>query len=877
MAGVRLDSIEEEAKPVRLSDVPDDQPSSVASNLAAIDAQREAEAFEEPTTFSYLFNRIKKGAAGFLGLPGDIVQTIRSAPGAPTTQAGLAAVERSGAPMSVPTPTPTPIMATSEQYREGFGHDPKMRTSSDLLRYSGGVAEMTAAGGPFALATKPATLFPLATSIVGSGVGMEAGGDAASGLGIPREVGEVGGAVLGGAVTAVAPNAVTAAAGSVKRRFSPSAQKATAESAVGREIAEQIDSYPPAQANIQRSLEISDDIPGFSPSLPARSGAPGLLAEEKVLVSQNPKTLNRAVQNVEENNRAIASYVESKFPKVGGETAAQRIEKLRTTAAVRLEGIRTQIDDNLDDALRVFEANPSNFENGRRVRELLLKQKEIYSGMRSQKYTEVYKAADRLGVRANIDDAVKYVDDVLKNEMNAYQQSEIPSVFRQLRGPDTAKAGPTIKTTPTGKQIKLYDSPTAVTPPADVSFAELHSLYKRTNRDLASLYGSARSDKDFQIHLLEGLKTKLTDKIKSFEDAGFGEVAVKLKEANRFYSQEYIPRFKQGFGGDVAARYPTGEFKTPDQMVTSLVTKANNTQAAKDFKLLFDEVPEAMQSLRNGYLDELYRNAGLVSKDGRVNQKALDTFLRKHEPTLAEFPAIKAELKQLSLDNAALLERRAYVVSAEKQLASHDLYRLFQGKEPAVVLSEAVGNPNAMRALAFAARNGTNMQKGLARGIAEHVTTQADPAAFLKANEEAIRIGLRPMGEEHFKNLKTAVEAMSINARNPAAVSVQAGSVAPDSVAANLGSSPRAIIAHFLNVQRGRTGASQEGAAFLGRWFDKLRRDHKAVAMEAVFYDKDAARALANLAKNPASEKAKIDFATQMMSLGVRAEVAGQE
>ena len=34
---------------------------------------------------------------------------------------------------------------------------------------------------------------------------------------------------------------------------------------------------------------------------------------------------------------------------------------------------------------------------------------------------------------------------------------------------------------------------------------------------------------------------------------------------------------------------------------------------------------------------------------------------------------------------------------------------------------------------------------------------------------------------------------------------------------------------------------------------------------------------LSNLAKNPASEKAQLDFATQMTALGVRSAVAGQE
>lgn len=822
--------------------------SPLASNLAAIDAQLAAEKFEEPSTFSYLFNRIKKGAAGFLGLPGDILQAIRGAPPAPTTPAGFTSAQRSGDPMTASMPAPTPVMATSGMYREAVGHDPNMKTGRDWLRYTGGVAEMAGAGGPFALATKPATLLPLATSVVGSGLGLEAGGDVSEGLGFDRQVGEAIGAGIGGFASAVAPNAVTAGVSSIKNRLSPSANKARAESQVGRDVAEQIDSYPPAKANIERSLEISDEIPGFSPSLPARSGAPGLLAEEKRLVGQNPKTLNRAVQNIEENDRAVAAYVEGKFPAAGGESAVARVAKMQRQAATRLEQMRVAVDDKLDDAVRVFESNPANDTNGARLRDLFFKQKEVYSGIRGQKYQAVYEAADRLGVKANIDDAVAYADDVLKNELNAYQASEIPPVFRQI----TKEKG-------------------------DISFAKLHSLYKRTNADLAGLRGSTRPDKDFQTMLLEGLKTRLTQKIAGFEAEGFGEVAAKLKEANRFYAEEYLPRFKQGFGSDLAARFPSGEFKTADQLITSLVTKANNTQAAKDFKLLFDDIPEAHAALRGGYLDELYRNTGVIAKDGKINQRALDTFLRKHEPTLKEFPAIRSELRQLALDNEALLARRAHLVAAEKKLAANDLYKLFQGRDPTVILTEATTNRNAMRVLEIGARRDPNMAKGLARGIAEHVTQQPDPAAFLSANEEAIRIGLRPLGNEHFKNLKTAVEALTINSRNPAATSVLPNSVTPDALGEKIGSSPRALVSAYLSVQRGRTGAEQEGAAILGRWFDKLRRDHRAVAMEAVFYDKDTARALANLAKNPVSEKAKLDFATQMTALGVRANVAGQE
>jgi hypothetical protein len=859
----------------------------LSENLRKIDEQTRAESFEEPGNFSYLFNRLKKGFAGFMGLPGDVVQMLKPTPESRRARASnpnetmpdaerelllrLAAEEEAEGPATsyAGRVLEKPI-ATSSDYREILGVDPEMKTGKDWLRYTGGVAEMAGAGGPFGLAAKPATLFPLATGITGSGVGMEAGGDVASGLGLSREAGEAGGALAGGLVSAIAPNMAAKGAGALRRKFSPSAQKSLAESAASKEIGLQLESYPPAKANIARSLEVSDEMSkagaDFSPSLPARSGSPGLLAEEKRLVAQSPRTLNKAVERVEENQQAIRKFLDEKFKPVGGPTAASKVAALQKQSVVRLEGMKAAIDDKLDDAVRVFESNPDNFENGKRLRDLFFKQKEVYSGIRGQKYQAVYEAADRLGVKANIDDVVQYADDVLKNELNAYQASEIPPVFRQL----------TKELTDVPDDLKAFVAKQGG-PSGEVSFAKLHSLYKRTNSDLASLRGSMSADKDFKIMLLEGLKTKLNGKLAAFEAEGFGEVATKLKEANRFYAQEYLPRFKQGFGGDIAARYSTGEFRTADQMITGMVTKANNTQAAKDFKLLFDDIPEAHQALRAGYLDELYRNTGVIGKDGRIVQRSLDTFLRKHEPTLKEFPAIKTELKQLALDNEALLARRAHIVAAEKKLAAQDLFKLFQGRDPTVVLTEAATKPNVMRALAYQARKDPNMAKGLTRGIAEHVAHQPDPAAFLAANEEAIRIGLKPLGDEHFKNLQVAVEAMTINARNPVTMTVGAGSISPDQLASGIGSSPRALVSAYLSVQRGRTGTEQEAAAILGRWFDKLRREHKLVAMEAVFYDKDTARALANVVKNPQSEKVNLDFVTQMTSLGVRASVAMQE
>ena len=863
-----------------------DEP-TIGDKIAKIQSQDD---IEEPSTFQYLFNRLKKTAAGVIGAPGDIISAMKPTP---EQLRAIANNPRIANPPDVRAATlgrandleaaenyrPT-IIPTSGDIELSIGFDKNMETNNVLKRYAGGVVEMAGAALPFAPIMKAATLPALVASMIGSGIGLEAGGDTAEGLGFDRPVGEAAGALLGGAVSAVSPNAMRAGIDLAKNRFSPSVQKARVENQVAREVSAQLDDT--AMSNLNRSLEVSDEIAKtgaeFSPSLPARTASAGLLAEERSLVQRSPEAINKAVSTILNDEKAVQHFVSAKFP-VGKSDAATQVAGLQKQAAQRLDAMRKAVDDKLDDSIRVFQANPSNYENGNRLRDLFFKQKQVYRGTSNQKYQRVYDAAKDAGVTANIDDVVAYADDVLKSEMNAYQQQDIPSVFRQIKNEfikEPSKAGPTVKTTPAGKQIKIFDTATAAPEPADISFEQLHSLYKRTNSDLASLRGSQAVDKDFRIMLLEGLKTKLTDKIKGFEADGFGEVATKLRGANRFYAEEYVPRFKQGFGSDVAARYSSGEFRTPAEHVTELITKANNTQAAKDFRMLFDETPEAWDALRNGYLDKLHRQGNLIDASGRINQKALDTFLRQHEPTLREFPEIGKDLQRLSLDNSALLARRAQIVAAEKKLAAQDLFKLFQGKDPAEVLTKATGDPNVMRLLARQAGRDPNTAKALNRSIAEHVAAQQDPARFLAENADAIKIGLKPLGDEHFKNLTTAVDAMTINSRNPVSIGSSPFDKG-DPIFNKFGATGASWFSQYRSVIQGRSSLAQEGVAFLGRLFNKLRRDHRATALEAVFYDKDTARVLANLAQKPDSPKAQMEWAKQMASLGIRAVVAGED
>lgn len=859
-------------------------PATVVEKLDQIESGRKSAELSEPSAGEFLGNSLKKGVSAFLGFPGDIVDFARDLPLAPhpaliplrilmdrgADKLGLRVTKE-----MLPTKN---VIATSELFRDFLGVDQNMKTSDPALRIAGGISEMAGAGGPFGLVTKAPAMVPLVTGIIGSGIGLALGGDAAEGLGVKRNIGEAIGTFAGGLGPAVTGALATKVIGAIKGRFSKGSQINKAEREALNEVSTLIDEVPASGINLERSKRVSDEFAkegiNFTPSLPAKTNSPGMLAIEKNLVTDNPSALNRASKNAEDVQLQIADFIDAKFPVTKAQPAAKRVQDLMKLGAANLEKAKTQADDALDNLTAVFNRNPENFQNGQKIRQLFVRQKEVYQATRDAKYKDVYQTADRLGIRDNIDDVVTFVDDTLKSDLNAFTQAEIPSVFREVKrkfiGEQKELTGRSIPPDLLAESTKGK--------PADVSFEEMHSLLKRTNSDLAVLRGSGDVNAPTKIRLLENVKTMLTAKLDSYQNTAFGPVAEKLRDANRFYQTEYLPRFKQGFGSDISSKFTSGEFRTPHEKVTELITKANNVQAAKDFKLLFDDVPEAWNALRDGYMDTLFRNAGVIDANGRIKKTAMDAFLRKNAPTLDQFPQIKADIQLLSTNNAALLERQARIAVQQKELHAAELFKMFNGGDANRVLDTAVTNPQAMRLLAVnAKRGGPEMSKAFARSIAEQVMAKDDPVQFFFKNEEAIRNGLAPLGAEHFKNMRTAIEAVGISQRSIIPQTVRRESIVPDSIFGATGNSARAFIAAGKNIARGRSGPVQEGSFLLGQSYDKLRRDHKAVVLESIFYDTDTSKVMANLSKNPASEKARSDFATQMVKLGVQTEAAGQE
>ena len=178
-----------ETTAVRLSDIPEDKPDPIAEKLAAVESGKQATADAEPGAGEYLGNRAKKGFAGFMGLPGDIADASRDIPFisghpamVPLSLMVNTVVEKLGLKKTREQLPTEKVIATSRTYRDAFGYDPEMKTTNDGLRYAGGVAEMAAAGGPFAPALKATAIPSLIAGSASSGIGLEAGGDVVEGL-----------------------------------------------------------------------------------------------------------------------------------------------------------------------------------------------------------------------------------------------------------------------------------------------------------------------------------------------------------------------------------------------------------------------------------------------------------------------------------------------------------------------------------------------------------------------------------------------------------------------------------------------------------------------------------------------------------------------
>lgn len=154
----------------------------------------------------------------------------------------------------------------------------------------------------------------------------EIGGNVAHHFGLSKEQGQQVGEFLGGlagpgmvglGAQAAMRGKAMATAGMEKAGMpglSKEAQQAAANQHVAGQITDSINSYPLGQQNMDRAAELSQQMPGFKPTVAQASDSPSLIAMHRQRASTSNESLNKATAVDEANAKAIQDFKDQKFP-----------------------------------------------------------------------------------------------------------------------------------------------------------------------------------------------------------------------------------------------------------------------------------------------------------------------------------------------------------------------------------------------------------------------------------------------------------------------------------------------------------------------------------------------------------------------------------
>lgn len=762
---------------------------------------------------------------------------------------------------------PTLTQELQRGYRGLTGTDPNMQAPDALTRYGGKALEFAVSGAPFSALTiaRGAHALPAAMAELGSaaggGVGYELGGDIGQGVGgetgrnVGQFVGSLGGSIAGMASPVTFSKIWAMASPNISKQGREAAVQAIAGSRLGGSMA----ANPETGANLANANTVVTALQQkgageFKPTIGQATGAEGVQSIEGTIARKTPEDLGRYAQRATENRQVIERAKDIDFPSGG--------DFQRGAASVTRNTIK-QLDERLDTVLKAQEtvanrvAGGTQQVSGERLQELRDAAQNAARASRDAKMRDIYATADRLKISENMDDVVALVRKVGGDDANTFQQ--MPPVFRKVIENYAQKQ-------PTGRSIPADLMDAAGMAPKAASFQEVHSLWRETNSQLATAQRVGDANATYYLgQLKEALKTKLS----KYEQAGQGELADKFKDFNKWFSTKYAPAFYEGVGGRMSATGRFGDVVKPEQVVSKFFTPSG----VDDFNLIYQGNKEAQNALRDGVVGMFAEKA---VKEGVIDKRAAQTFLRINDEALSKLPDIKATLSNASATNEALLERAARLRTKQTEVANSTVAKIAKADDPDAFMQSALTDKKQLLAIVSSAKDVTS-RKAVLRSIADNIPEAAakaklDPLAFVVNNEESLRPVLNRLGPQHYDNLKILSNAETIMGR--AAVPSSAVTPKMTSTVENLtGSTPRTIWAQSANTAAGRQSPVSGVLHLLSRFGIKYAENKTDEVLREVIYNPSLASALVAASARPVTIGQSNKIGEHLRNAGIRVAV----
>lgn len=783
----------------------------IAEHLARIDQQRPAPQEPDPLQgVSYVSQQLKKGVAAGLGAPVDLTTTLMNLGIAGYGTAKGALTGSSDLPQLISDP-----VGGAGTFERMFQTNNAVQPTGPVNQVVGRVVrDLGAASVPIvSMAGKPAAFMPrdlspvqrLAANTQGVGVPLavgpalsvagSTGGELAQSV-VPdrfKHTADQTGQLLGGIAVPAMLSSRVQAVKSLADAGRPENANRLAGQYVENKLQSDVRNFPGARDRLSQALALEEEIPGLQYRVGQASDVPSLLDMERRVATSGPEQFNkRALQDLEQRN-VIRSEAERRLPLLSGKSdVGARLEATQTER----RGIASDLPEMSADAAGEVLRGSRNMMKGR------------YDQIAAEKFAAPVAEAERLNVRLDPSLLHAKANELLSNPILQYDATNAPAVVRRIVASAQPEQTPAILG-PKGEPLSMPGS-------TAIPFADLKAMREAVNQDIAREAGGQSPNARQRLRALVDVRNEIDRTAQQAPDS----VRKLYDDATSWYRDVYAPKFLRGVNLKQSMKDITGELKIPDEKLAGQYFKKLAPTPMNRFLTLYGENPQAMRAMEDHILDTYRRE---VVKDGVIDPKKHDNFIRNYDSSLNQLPTMRTNLD--SRGNAARLlsEREEQLIQAQSLLERGSLDKL---------------------------------------RYEDHGTLGLDPRkldAFLTKNRDAFKEAVSSVyGEktasDHLQNLEKIAKAATIADRGRLSEnSFPAQSTNPMDLRGSLGFSSRTVFNMLRAVTTGRT--SSEDMAFTLGMQSATHRINKALiaAEERAISDPDTARLIAESMSKPAS------------------------
>jgi hypothetical protein len=907
-------------------------------------------------TLPYLLNAAKKGVMAIPGLPGDLVAIAKSlgmsndalSAAGPVGQA-LAYI---GQEQDKVAKGKQPFLTGGYLAEQLLGADAEMKAPNKTTELAGNVTSFVASvPGGVVKAGITGGVVPAAKAfakLTGLGAAVTAGGEAGQatfGEGpLAKTAGELAILPLLAIGTRslslltkegrdIASGMASGASKDVGGVVTPFVQRS-----VENRLAQGVRDFAPAEANIAEAEALRSKISGVNLTAGQTTNAPGVLADELAARRSSNAAVSSALQQDRNNADAILKYVKNGVAPVET-TGDKAISDLVTAHNARLNTLVQQADIDRERAAQILSmakepkatADLAKLEAEAKAivpqtprmtpeqRGMTLTRQQVLEKEREDAITNgLYGAAGSEAKRVNASfsqDAINLAARRLSADpILAYDENNLPGVVRAIR----VASNPKGDVVPPSLLERGMNAPIEAEMDQAVprlSYEQIGAMRTAVNQDISAELASTNANKNQRIRALMDMKSTIDGAIAESE---YPSVAKLYRAATEYYRNTYSPKFNQGINSKLMMRDSYGNQKVFSEKILDQYTA--NVTNANAFVKLFGQNPEALATMEDHLLAKFARpsNMGGVVKDGVIDLKAYDTFIKRNGevlntladaglPSLKQFGGYaaqrqgivnrvaevqaKAAADQLAQQRLAqqLADRAGAYTNYEKEIAQSELGRLLKTNSYTDIVNTAMKSPEAMTRLtgALGEKGSKALSSSVMRDLTEKLTYAPETGKiglnnnlfnkWLQDNSKSASIMFKAAygpeeGAAHLQRLKDSSRMLAIMDRAPtpsmAAADVRIGK---DPLQERVGVTIRSLFNIGRAIIAGRTSEADAAVLLTGQVMSNVMAKEYNKLMQSVASDPESSKyliaMLRNGAQSPGNKEAAIGTARAMSSL----------